>query len=165
MLLVCVSLLTACGSTKVNSNNTSEAHSGVDTENNVYSTKETEVATENEQDNTELGETFYTLGRREKPKILFAYDYSVNWKYIDIGEGTEYRQEKIEDRKGAEIIFWHYAEQFPNIMEVDMIYKLQVWIRLRIVIFEIKTGAEKKWLVYTYLTTKTVMQNSFDKRH
>ena len=85
MLLVCVSLLTACGSTKVNSNNTSEAHSGVDTENNVYSTKETEVATENEQDNTELGETFYTLGRREKPKILFAYDYSVNWKYIDIG--------------------------------------------------------------------------------
>ena len=46
-----------------------------------------------------------------------------------------------------------------------MIYKLQVWIRLRIVIFEIKTGAEKKWLVYTYLTTKTVMQNSFDKRY
>ena len=41
MLLVCISLLTACGSTKVNSNNTSEAHSGVDTENNVYSTKET----------------------------------------------------------------------------------------------------------------------------
>ena len=114
MLLVCLSLLTACGSTKVNSNNTSEAHSGVDTENNVYSTKETEVATENEQDNTELGETFYTLGRREKPKILFAYDYSVNWKYIDIGEGTEYRQEKIEDRKGAEIIFWHYAEQFSQ---------------------------------------------------
>ena len=114
MLLVCISLLTACGSTKVNSNNTSEAHSGVDTENNVYSTKETEVATENEQDNTELGETFYTLGRREKPKILFAYDYSVNWKYIDIGEGTEYRQEKIEDRKGAEIIFWHYAEQFSQ---------------------------------------------------
>ena len=36
MLLVCISLLTACGSTKVNSNNTSEAHSGVDTENNVY---------------------------------------------------------------------------------------------------------------------------------
>ena len=91
MLLVCISLLTACGSTK-----------------------ETEVATENEQDNTELGETFYTLGRREKPKILFAYDYSVNWKYIDIGEGTEYRQEKIEDRKGAEIIFWHYAEQFSQ---------------------------------------------------
>ena len=114
MLLVCISLLTACGSTKVNSNNTSEAHSGVDTENNVYSTKETEVATENEQDNTELGETFYTLGRMEKPKILFAYDYSVNWKYIDIGEGTEYRQEKIEDRKGAEIIFWHYAEQFSQ---------------------------------------------------
>lgn len=114
MLLVCISLLTACGSTKVNSNNTSEAHSGVDTENNVYSTKETEVATENEQDNTELGETFYTLGRRENPKILFAYDYSVNWKYIDIGEGTEYRQEKIEDRKGAEIIFWHYAEQFSQ---------------------------------------------------
>ena len=114
MLLVCISLLTACGSTKVNSNNTSEAHSGVDTENNVYSKKETEVATENEQDNTELGETFYTLGRREKPKILFAYDYSVNWKYIDIGEGTEYRQEKIEDRKGAEIIFWHYAEQFSQ---------------------------------------------------
>ena len=28
-------------------------------------------------------------------------------------------------------------------------------------IFEIKTGAEKKWLVYTYLTTKTVMQKSF----
>lgn len=39
MLLVCISLLTACGSTKVNSNNTSEAHSGVDTENNVYSKK------------------------------------------------------------------------------------------------------------------------------
>ena len=114
MLLVCISLLTACGSTKVNSNNTSEAHSGVDTENNVYSTKETEVATENEQDNTELGETFYTLGIMEKPKILFAYYYSVNWKYIDIGEGTEYRQEKIEDRKGAEIIFWHYAEQFSQ---------------------------------------------------
>ena len=114
ILLVCISLLTACGSTKVNSNNTSEAHSGVDTENNVYSTKETEVATENEQENTELGETFYTLGRREKPKILFAYDYSVNWKYIDIGEWIEYRQEKIEDRNGAEIIFWHYAEQFSQ---------------------------------------------------
>ena len=61
MLLVCISLLTACGSTKVNSNKTSEVHSGVDTENNVYSTKETEVATENEQDILNLVKHFILL--------------------------------------------------------------------------------------------------------
>lgn len=119
LLLVCISVLTACGSTKVNSDITSNGDSSVDTENNnVYSTqqsatevKETQIETE---DDIELSETFLTRCGSGESQILLAYDYMEDWEYTDYDEYEIYRRQVISDRQGAEITFWHYADMFTQ---------------------------------------------------